>query len=261
MTLQKTLEQKQTVRFYHVGTNPDDFKSFFKEGAKPIGQGVGGQANGFYVWTNENLADSHIQFLNFQQMLKEAVIVSVDTEKEKITYPLWQADVECAPGLCGLYAKYQDFINKEMQNLNIQLPKNESLLTSIQSVQCKKENDAINLTFKGASHFAPTMQQNFTRKANDNPCQGYADAVFFQTLTDYLCQNNPDFKQDYNHFMQQSLRTEGIALKYTGKENLPVSSIEYTTIDDMGKISKTTIFDKKKQFCPFVAMALKRKIK
>jgi hypothetical protein len=61
--------------------------------------------------------------------------------------------------------------------------------------------------------------------------------------------------------MQQSLQTEGIALKYTGKENLPVSSIEYTTIDDMGKISKTAIFDKKKQFCPFVAMALKRKIK
>ncbi len=43
MTLQKKL-QNNTIRFYHVGTNPDDFKSFFKEGGKPIGQGIGGQA-------------------------------------------------------------------------------------------------------------------------------------------------------------------------------------------------------------------------
>jgi hypothetical protein len=61
--------------------------------------------------------------------------------------------------------------------------------------------------------------------------------------------------------MQQSIQKEGMGLKYTGEKNLPVSSIEYATIDDTAKILKTTIFDKKKQFCPFVAMALKRKIK
>ena len=102
MTLQKRLQQNQTIRFYHVSTNLDDFKSFFREGAKPIGQGVGGQGNGFYAWANETLAENHIRFLNFQQLTNEAVIVGVDVEKESIAYPIWKADMEYAPGFCSL---------------------------------------------------------------------------------------------------------------------------------------------------------------
>ena len=264
MTLQKRLQQNQTIRFYHVSTNPDDFKSFFQKGAKPIGQGVGGQGNGFYVWTNETLAENHICFLNFQQLTNEAVIVGVDVEKESIAYPRWKTDMEYAPGFCSLLAKHHEFINKNMQNLNIDLPPNETFLKSIQSVKCKKENGEINFTFTGKSPFSPTMQQYLKRKETDNPCYGSADSVFFQTLTDYLCQNNPEFLIDYNHFMQQKIQQEGIALKYTGQQNIPISILKYATIDESGKISKTTIYDKEKQsqqICPFVKMAMSRKTK
>lgn len=267
MVLQKSLQQNsqdKTLRFYHVGTNPDDFKSFFKEGAKPVGQGVGGQGNGLYVWTNEDLADNHIRFLNFQQMLEEALIVGVDVEKEKITYPEWQADMEYAPGFCKLLGKHKDYINQNMQNLNINLPPNESFLNTIQSVKCEQEKDEITLTFKGGNRFIPTMEQTIKRMSHDNPCRGATDSVFFQTLADYLCQNSPDFKKDYDHFMQQTIQNNGLGLKYTGKENQPVSIIKHATVSNQEILSKSVIFDaqkKEKQVCPFIAMALKRKTK
>ena len=130
MTLNNTLnaeikKEAETVVFYHVSTEVDDFKSFFREGATAIGKGVGGQTDGFYVWTNEKAADQHIRFLYedpfADKVLKndEAVIVAVSVPKASLSYPVWQQDMEKGVDIFKLWIKHGNFINENADNLDI----------------------------------------------------------------------------------------------------------------------------------------------
>lgn len=41
------------LTFYHARNHLNNADSFIKEGAKPIGKGVGGQTDGFYCWSRK----------------------------------------------------------------------------------------------------------------------------------------------------------------------------------------------------------------
>ena len=133
MDLKNTLntgekEGNETITFYHVSTDVDDFKSFFREGAKSIGKGLGGQTKGFYVWPNKKAAEHHISFLkdgawaNKNLNNNEAMIIGITVPKASVSYPLWEQDAELPVGLFELCASYGEFLNKKAQNLDIELP-------------------------------------------------------------------------------------------------------------------------------------------
>ena len=56
------IKDTDSVTLYHAARNIDDFKSFFREGAKPIGGVDRGQKEGFYVYTTKEKAIKHADF-------------------------------------------------------------------------------------------------------------------------------------------------------------------------------------------------------
>lgn len=285
MTLNNTLNTGKTegakaVTLYHVSTEVDTFKSFFREGAKAIGKGIGGQSDGFYVWTNEKAADNHIRFLHedpfADKVLKnnEAIIIGISVPQKSISYPLWQQDMEACQGIFKLWTKYGDFINKNGQNLIIPFdiedkPLGWNFLTFTGFSYEKKyshldQKEWYNISFKGIDERGREKIKIMTRSLdtlNEN-AEGTDDSVKFQILTDWLCQNNLDFKKDYDHLMQKMCSSEkGGALKYTGIESLAITKAEHVKINEDGSLKKTTIFDASKgkdQVCPFLKLGLTR---
>ena len=275
MTLKETLNKKtnKMLTFYHISTKADDFKSFFREGAKSVGQGIGGQTGGFYVWSNKKAAEEHIRFLNknpfSEKELKnnEVMIIGVDVPQKDISYPLWQQDYEKSVGIFELWIKYGDFLNKKALNLDIPFSTEDKPLgwdfEKITGFSYEKRQSAINqqdyynITFKGISESGKEKEKIISRTKENltEGGDGAYDSVKFQILTDWLCQNNPDFKKDYDTLIQKAiLKKEGYALKYTGTQPLIITFAEYVKIKEDGSLKKTTVFNSQKgsnQICPF----------
>ncbi len=265
-------EGSETITFYHVSTEVEAFKSFFREGAKSIGKGLGGQKDGFYVWTNKKASIRHCRFLN--DFTKEFLVIGVTIPKKNIIYPLWQQDMELSQGIFRLWVKYSDFINKNGQNLNIPFDTPNKpfgwKFSSFSGFSCKKnystslKTDFYNITFSGIDENGKGKQKTISRseKMLHEDANGAEDSIKFQILTDWLCQNNPDLKKDYDTLMQKIMLDEkGTGLKYTGSEPLPITSAEYVKINEDRSFHKEVIFDAKKgknQVCPFLKMSLVR---
>ena len=248
----------EKMTFYHVATNPNDFKSFFCEGAKSITP----QSNkGFYVWTDEELAENHIRFLEGGFLDKglsnhEALILGIDIPKGSLKLPDWQMDVECAPGLFELLNQYTDVINQKLKKLNIDLPDSNSFLKKISEISCQKESSKITFHFKGKSAFNTDLPYSLTCYENQNPCRQASDAPYLQVLVDSLIQTEPNFKKDYHQLMQIMAQNQA-AFKYTGKEPLAISSATHVFVDENGQLKKNVLWDKTKgnqQICPFLKL-------
>ena len=247
------MSKLNTVMLYHIATNVDDFRSFFREGAKSI---TPESDKGFHVWTNEELADTHFRLLNehfLNKTLKncEAIMIGVCRDKKEITYPLWQMDVEFAPGLYDLLAQYTPTIKNKKFDIN--LPPNNSFLKKITGFSCQKANQIIQFTFEGKTSIDTDMSLCVIHHTNQ-PCQSNEDILFLQSLTDTLCHHNKDFQKSYNELMQSSC-SQKAALKYTGLKPLEISLAQYMKFDAKGNLNKTSIFDKTKgsqQMCPFL---------
>ena len=272
MNLKNTLdtankEGNETVTFYHVSTDIEAFKSFFREGAKSTGKGLGGQTDGFYVWSNEEAAERHVSFLqdgawaNKHLNDKEAMIIGITVPKASVSYPLWQQDAEQPVGLFKLCASYGEFLNQKAQNLDIELPPENVPFgwpfSKITAISFEKKSDDWNcIFFEGFND----KGRKCRKMCPDRPPFEADDSIKFQILTDWLCQSNPDFKKDYDLLMQKTImQKEGSGLKYTGSAPLPITFVQHIKINEDGSLEKTTIFDTKKgknQVCPFLKMGL-----
>ncbi len=276
MALRNTLDSgktAETLTFYHVSTEIDSFKSFFREGAKAIGSGIGGQKGGFFVWSNKKAAENHIRFLNedpfADKLLKnnEAMIIGVKIPKKTFSYPLWQQDMEKSFGIFRLWIKYGDFLNNHAHNLDIPFVKDDKPLgwnfSKLTGFSFKKSYSTLtkqqwyNITFEGLDDKKNQKKVKSILRNEDNldeGADGAYDSIKFQILTDWLCQNNPDFKNDYDNLMLKKI-SKGCALKYTGSNPLPITFAEHIKVNEDGSFKKETLFDEKKgncQVCPFL---------
>ena len=274
MTLNNTLktgkaEGTETVTFYHVSTEVAAFKSFFREGAKAIGKGVGGQVDGFYVWTNEKAAEDHIRFLHedpfADKVLKnnEAIIIGVSVPKESLSYPVWQQDYEKNSGLFDLCVLHAECLKNKAHNLNIPIPEQDRPLgwnfDKITDLSYNEEGKYF--LFEGVDK----KEKKWRKRFSDSSFWDAEDSIKWQILTDWFCQNNPDFKKDYNNLMQKICSDGKIsALKYTGTEPLAITKAEYVKVNADGSIKKTPVLNTSKgknQVCPFLTLIQTRKEK
>ena len=247
------------ITFYHIATDTNDFKSFFREGTKTTLSNA--NIKGFYVWSNKTLAKNHIHLLNSGFLNKslsqhEALILGISVPKESLKYPIWQIDVEYAMGLFELFDQYDNFINQNLKNLNITLHNNELFLKKICEISCQKEEDKTIFQFKGKTSFNSDFPLVLTHYKNYSPIHPASEAVLWQTLVDVLCNTNPQFKEDYSQLMQTTYQ-KGNAFKYTGKKPLTITSAIHVSVDEKDHLKQTVLWDKEKgsqQVCPFLKL-------
>lgn len=271
---------EKMITFYHVSTDVNAFKSFFREGAKAIGIGRGGQTDGFYVWATEKAADRHILFLDRNPLSdkelvnKEAIIIGVKVPIKTVSYPLYQLDKEASRGLFRLFVQYGDFINDKAHDLDIPFSVKEkplgwnfSKFTGF-SFEKKYSNyskkNYYDIWFHGLDEQNKEKKKCMSRGEDhlDEDADEADDSVKFQILTDWLCQNNSDFKKEYDALMHKSILKGVFSFKYTGSEPLPIAFAKHVKVGEDNSLSKTTVFDAEKktnQICPFVTMELARK--
>ncbi len=247
---------KEQTSFYHVSTNVDSLKTFLHEGVKNTDFPL---PNGFYVWQNEEMADTHIRLLENGLLNKrlnqhQALIIEFHVPTEQIIYPTWQVDVELAPGLLELFNKHQLSINQKLKNVTINLPPNDSLLSKITSISCQKNNQETTFIFQGKTPINTDLSYSLTCYQNQNPCHQNSDILYLQTLVDVLHKKEPSFTKEYQQLMQN---TPNASFKYTGQQPLPVSMIKHVQIDEHNQLNKNILYDSAKgfrQICPFLRL-------
>lgn len=242
-------ENTDTVSFYHFSARSEAKESFIKEGAKPIGKGVGGQTDGFYCWTKEAGIFSRL----FHLKESEGLIVCVHENKKNITYPMWQLDTEGSMnGLFHNFEKYDSFLKENAHHLNINVSEDvKTNLKTITDIQFKRERYAYShcdyAVFKGLDQagsktyqMIPLYHSNLDKEGWDG---GINTAGLRQILVDYLCQNNPDFLKQYNQHLLKTLEHQSShAVKHTADKALPVHSIQKITLSDNLDITRKTIY-------------------
>ena len=230
MGLENTLAPKKTkdtdsVTLYHAARDINDFKSFFREGAKPIGGIDSGQTEGFYVYTTKEKAIKHADFYFFdlytvhQTGRVDAMIIGVEVPKKSICYPLWQQDMEISPENHDLWVKYSDFINQKGKNLHIPItPKDQHRLSNLtvvtgfshKTVDESEEEQDVSITslldyeIKDVFFCEGIDNNGKKRKIPFSPLRKES-AFQFQVLTDWLCQQNSEFRKEYDELMQTRL--------------------------------------------------------
>lgn len=249
------VQNDNSVFFYHFSQNMSDLDSFIKNGAQPIGKGVGGQTDGFYCWTKENGFLSRLLTLN----KSEGLLITIKEHKVNLSYPLWQLDTEGDMG--GLFKNtqaYAPFLEKNAQNLNIKMPDNvSSHLQTITGMHYNRIPDSngyqdeviftgISKTGEREKHIVPVYHSN----PNKNGWHGgFGTAGLRQILVDYLCQNHPQFKEEYNKHMLNCIQNNkgklAEAIKYTGQAPLKIFSAK-----EVGFDKNNQLFEKKLYSAP-----------
>lgn len=245
------LEPKDTdtVSFYHFSAHSEAKESFIKEGAQPIGKGLGGQTDGFYCWTKE----TGIFLRLFHLKTPEGLIVCVNENKKNIKYPTWQLDTEGSMnGLFHNLEKYDSFLKENAHHLNINVSEDvKTNLKTITDIQFKREYYTDNYcnyaVFKGLDQEGnktyetiPLYHSNLDKEEWDG---GINTAGLRQILVDYLCQNNPDFQNQYNdHLLKTLEHRSSQAIKHTAAKALPVHNIQKITVSENLNISQETVY-------------------
>lgn len=240
--------------FFHISANADFASVFLNTGACSIGHGQGGQSDGFYVWTNRKAAYKHIIFKNRTTLFKPnsdfqdgtGLIVGITVPVATIKYPTWQLDLESVSGLEELWYKHHAFLNKAAHNLRIPLNADQSengKFTYLTGLSC---------SFYAGEDCCPVIwveRQHYTGGYGIKKVRlGYFENTVHnsgisQIITDFFCQNNHAFVRDYNALMQSKLKTSaGAALKYTGRETLPISSLDRIKIIDHASFTYQSLY-------------------
>jgi len=239
----------------------DNLKSFLDNGIMPTGKGYGGQQDGFYVFNHKHIAYHY--FYNRLTQYKdkehpeclinyagEALLVSVTINKDELTYPNWQFDLEGCDVLSPLLYKHKDLICSTIlkhkdkaeiisfKNADNSTPDN-CLITKITKTPESESQEIIRIG---------NMNQKYTR--------------IFQELCDTMCANQ-EFQKDYNMLLRESANNylTLAQMKYCGKQPLPVDEILYLKKDDKGTMIETPLYlsttcsmCKEKHICPFLKL-------
>ncbi len=245
-----------TITLWHTSRDVDVLKSFLDEGAKPTGKGLGGQKSGFYVWSKKRSAISHFTDALYEDVSGEGLIIGTKVKKSEIMYPNWQFDIELAAVLNPLLFKYINQITKIKDLVYLEngekriIPQIATVTTTSKeecNLQCIKANGKPGYFLDGPHTGGDTYHLNV-----------------WQALIDELCKN-ADFCKDYNRYLQVAAThpTKSFALKYCGKEPLPIDEVSHIQKDAEGNVKETILYTssvpKEQQVCPFVKIGMTRK--
>ena len=155
--------------------------------------------------------------------------------------------MEFSKELSPLLFKYRDKIT-QIENLEYTSAKGEKeTIPSISiSKRATEENCLLKLSYNTGSTCLAIGDDN-----------GVQAVDIFQALIDKMCKN-PEFKQDYDKLLQESVScSQRLALKYTGIEPLAISKADHIEVNTDHSVKKTPIFDVSKgknQVCPFLTL-------
>lgn len=242
------------IILWHVSDDDTTLRSFMNDGAQAIGKGYGGQKKGFYAWNNKGSAVCHFCDFLYEHEAGEGLLIGVEVDKKKMTYPDWQFDVELASGLSPLLFKYKDEITK-IKDLKYKNEDEEE--RTIESISLGK--------------LATEKKCSFCFKTNGCYCcyaiaNGYLGGVdLFQAVIDKMCEN-PDFRKEYDELLQKSVSDrKRLAVKYCGDKPLPIDRVSYIRKQKEGDPVETELHtsavSKEKQVCPFLKMGMAKKKK
>ena len=228
--------------FFHASRDIKFLKSFLHEGAKAIGKGVGGQASGFYVYSNKKLAVEHFNFLKNKKAIsdhQEGILVAIKVDEKDLKYPDWQFDYEANPDVIGLLENFAPMVVNALKKIKgIKNAKKTKRFGRFE-IEFQKRGKIIS---KAISPIDPEIT-DFTG--------------IWQKTFDTLCQN-PIFRHEYNALLATSTHT---CKKYTGKKPLSVSYLAYM-YPQTGKFKEIPLYTdelpKEKQVCPFIQTHLAR---
>ncbi|NCB49282.1 MAG: hypothetical protein EOM53_01190 [Alphaproteobacteria bacterium] len=238
--LEKALENREedscsseSFEFFHATKERECLKSFLRQGAKVWKPGLYDREAGFFVMSKKDRA---IEI--FRQ--REAFIIGVKVPKKEVKYPLWQFDFECArPLVKKLFERYFE----EVENIKyVYQDRNERH----HIVHFKKRDNALELEDHHGQYISYGNVESET--------------IALLDMSHRLCKRNEEFLADYNALLQEVMKgekeftKEGVAVKYTGKKPLLVSSVERIVCLKEGYKSFPIYKAEKKsdQVCPFV---------
>lgn len=273
--------------FYHVSrhSDPELLKSFYNKGALPIGKGVGGQKDGFFVHMDEESALAHILFLDNQLTdAGKTIVIGVDVNESDLKYPKWQFDFEyqAESSLFLIYflSKHASVFDSKAKDLNIPVGTYFSD-KFCEKITCIKSNKNNPTEFPSSKPVFELELENdkFKVRRYWTHTYGPSDSFQAQLVTDWLCANSDAFIQNYNDVLKKIAFNEVLEwgeglchskvdgrsfhLKYVGNKSLPISSaVLYQKAEGDAPWNKTVLYDsnlsKKEQVCPFVMLGMSK---
>lgn len=263
------MTQTDYMDLFHISNHPKHLRDFMRTGAQACGQGVGGQSNGFYVWTTRAAAERHFVFKDkiTERRQKSAfgpeggLLVHVRVPRSDIRYPAWQFDIEGAYCLEDLWFRHRFFLNEHAKNLAL------PVCTTVPAWRDCKMITGFSYCFLQNEPGGPCIVAD-TIGWDEKPGKKYLplgrfdatvqDTVKGQLLTDYLCRTSPDFLRDYHKLLDNILNVRsGTSLKYTGRIPLPVAGIEHISGNAAGACRTTPVYmAHQRQVCPFLLSGL-----
>ena len=241
------------IILWHTSRNSERLRSYLNEGALPTGKGLGGQKDGFYVWNNKESAISHFNEFLYKNEAGNWLLIGIEVDKDSITYPDWQFDMELSKELNPLLFKYHDKITA-IKNLEYKNTKGEERkITSFSLSRYATKENCLLRCWDGDSSTCLAIGDN-----NGTMC-----VDMFQALIDKLCED-PDFKKEHDKLLQDSIISANrLALKYCGKKTLSIDRASFIQKGEKGTSYEETLYTsslpKEKQICPFLKMGIAKK--
>lgn len=248
--------------FYHIAKNVESPKQLvdnFSQGLKPIGFDTADseqkQAGGLYFWANRENADRHIGFLTGEleggrqgEVSDKVGEVQFSLPSRKLTFPEFRLDIERnevrARFVEGFMFKHLGRMNQPeaLQQLSseIQLADNEKLIGFSKETRKYAEN-------KPNSREGECLCLRVLKDGKEETRRpGVADV---EKASIWLAEHSTEFKDTYSKFLRfvfkdnQQCDKLGLAFKYCGKENLPVSKISLHEKQENG-YKNTVLYDR-----------------
>lgn len=230
--------------FYHISKNVESPKQLlqnFSKGLQPIGNDTADadqkQEGGLYFWANRDNADLHIKYLTgdceggrADEVSNKVGEIEFALPEDKLTFPEFRFDIERNIVRAEFVEKYMfkhlDVLNKEesLQQLLpiVQLKEGETLLGFTKETRKYAENKA---NSKGGECLCLRVLNNGQEETR-RPQVGDVE-----NISVWLAEKSPEYKNTYSKFLKRAFTDSeqssqfGLAFKYCGKENIPVSRI------------------------------------
>lgn len=234
----------ENFTFFHISKNVESPKQLvdnFSHGLKPIGSDTADseqkQAGGLYFWANRENADRHIGFLTGtleggrQDEVSDKVgEVQFMLPDKKISFPDFRLDIERNE----IRARFvEGFMFEHLESMNqssslrqlgsqIKLKDDETLLGFTKEVRKYAEN-------KPNSREGECLCLRVLKGGKEEIRRPGVEDV--EKVSVWLAENNSSFKDKYSKFLRFIFKDNkqcdklGLAFKYCGKDNIPVSRI------------------------------------